>query len=302
VNILLTGGTGFIGAHLVPELTSRDHELFILTRSQARAGKEKHNHITYLHWTGKADDLGWSMKAEGVNAVINLAGENVGSGLWTKAKKKRIEESRLGAGKALVQAISGWKTKPEQFIQCSATGYYGDRTEVVDEGATQGKGFLANLSKKWEASTAALEAAGVHRAVIRIGVVLGREGGVMRRLLLPFRLGLGGPVGSGRQGFPWVHIDDVIQSIVFLLEHAESGVFNLTAPQILTMREFTKNLADVLHRPHIVPVPAGLLKLVLGEMADEMLLSGARVFPRHLLDSGYNFRYNKINLALKDLI
>ena len=234
--------------------------------------------------------------------IINLAGESIAGLRWTKEKKRRIEESRINAGSAMVEAVDKWKTKPDYFVQASAIGFYGDRDTALNEQSVQGEGFLAEVGQRWEMSTAEIENMGVKRAIVRIGVVLGKEGGILKRLLLPFQLGLGGPVGSGEQDISWIHIEDVAAAVQFLAEKKATGVFNLTGPEPVKMKEFTGTLAKVLHRPHLIPVPGPLLKLVMGEMAEELVLTGAPVFPERLLDLGYKFKYNNVTSALTDLV
>jgi uncharacterized protein (TIGR01777 family) len=236
-------------------------------------------------------------------AVVHLAGENIAAGRWTDARKRRIRESRVKSSRAVAEAIEEAADKPRVLLQGSAVGYYGPRgDEVVSEEEPPGEDFLARVCVEWEASTAGVESLGVRRAVLRTGVVLSTEGGALPKMLLPFRLFAGGPVGSGRQCFPWIHIADEVGAIRFLLENDRaSGPFNLTAPEPITNRQFSRVLGEVLHRPSLLPAPAFALRLALGEMAD-MLLNGQRAVPSQLQELGYTFRFPEAEAALRDLL
>jgi hypothetical protein len=238
--------------------------------------------------------------------VINLAGEGIAGGRWTAERKRRIRASRLDAGRAVVQAVrqaAAAGRAPAVVLQSSGVGYYGEAGEQeIGEDHPPGNDFLAQVAVEWEASTAEVEALGVRRAVLRTGVVLDRAGGALAKMLPPFRLGLGGPLGGGRQWLPWIHMADEVGAILFLLATAAaSGPFNLCAPRPVTNREFVRALGRRLRRPSILPVPAAALRLALGELADALLRS-QRALPRRLLEAGYRFRFPDLAGALADLL
>ena len=241
---------------------------------------------------------------EGADVVINLAGESIAARRWNPAQKRRIRESRLHATGALVEAISRCQAPPKVLISGSAVGYYGPcGDETVTEQFSPGRDFLSEVCRQWEDEALRAEGYGVRVVLLRTGLVLGRHGGALPRMLLPFRLFLGGPLGSGRQWVSWIHIEDVVGLIRYLMEHPHaSGPFNVTAPEPRRNREFCCIVARVLHRPCWFPAPAPALRLVLGEMADALLLSGQKAIPQRALDLGYNFRYVDLARALEDLL
>jgi hypothetical protein len=240
---------------------------------------------------------------DGTDAIINLAGENIGLGRWTNERKHLILGSRLNASRALVQAVEVAIRKPGVIVQASGVGYYGPGgDEEITEETPSGHDFLAQVAVEWEASTAPLETLGVRRVVIRTGVVLSTAGGALPRMLLPFRLFAGGHLGSGRQWFPWIHIADEVSAIRFLLENeAASGPFNLTAPVSLSNAEFSHLLGKQLRRPALMPTPAFALRLLFGEMAT-ILLDGQRAVPWHLLQLGFTLQFPEAGSALRDLL
>lgn len=300
MRIVITGGTGLIGSALARDLGEAGHEVIVLTRDPAKASLPPNTRA--VQWDGKTA-AGWASLLDGDSGVVNLAGEGIGTGRWTAAKKRRIRESRVDAGKAVLAAIRQAAEKPRVLLQGSAVGYYGrSGDEVVTESHAPGSDFLAEVCVDWEASTAEVEALGVRRAVLRTGVVLSDEGGALPRIALPFRLLAGGPLGDGRQWFPWIHIADEVGAIRFLLEREGArGPFNLTAPRPLTNRDFSRAVGKALHRPSLMPTPGLALRLVLGEMAD-MLLYGQRAVPHRLLEYGYAFRHPDPLGALRDLL
>jgi len=256
-----------------------------------------------MAWDGKSSN-GWLQAAEGAAAIVNLAGENLSTGRWTGRIKENIRMSRINAGRAAAEAVERCKKKPSVVIQASATGYYGDRgSEEITESSASGKGFLADVCRAWEDSSKSVETQGVRRAVIRTGVVLGAEGGMIPRLLLPFRLFMGGIPGGGRPWLSWIHLRDEVRAIRFLIEtRRASGVFNLTAPAPVISGEFYRTLGALLRRPVWAPMPAFALRLILGELADEMILSGQRVLPEKLLKLGFEFEFPELEGALADII
>ena len=288
MKIVIAGGTGFIGEPLVRRLLSRGHDVAVLTRSPAkvRAGRP-------LAWEQAGD-------AASADVVINLAGENVGGGRWTAERKKRIMQSRVDATQTLAEALNSRRDPRRVFINASAVGYYGlSGDELLDETSPPGAGFLAEVVTRWEEM--ARRAEGAARVVmLRFGVVLG-PGGALGKMLLPFRLGAGGPVGSGEQWMSWVDREDVLRMIEWVLDHPDaSGVYNVTAPNPVRNRDFARALGRVLHRPSFMPTPAFALRLAFGrEMADEILLGGQRVVPSRATAEGFTFAYPGIDGALR---
>ncbi len=309
MNILMTGGTGLIGRALTKALLANGHQVTILTRNP-----QKHQNsmpgVKLVQWNGRTPE-GWSQLIETADAVINLAGASIaGEGLggiltqrWSNAVKQRIRQSRTDAGQALVQAIAAAENKPGVLIQASAVGYYGPRGgEDIPENTPPGSDYLAQVCVDWENSTQAVEALGVRRVVIRTGLVLTEEGGILPMMLLPFRLFVGGPIGSGRQGIPWIHIRDEVNAILFLLENkAAQGAYNLSAPHPVTSKQFGKVAGKVLGRPSFFPTPAFALKLALGEKAT-LVLDGQRAVPNRLVETGFTFAFTDLEKALHTLI
>ncbi len=301
MRIVITGGTGLIGSALAREMGSAGREVVVLTRDPSRMGPLAPN-TRAVQWDGRtAGD--WARLLDGDTVIVHLAGDPVAEGRWTEEKKRRIRASRVDSGRAVLEAVRQAKAKPRALLQGSAVGYYGDAGgAVVDESHPPGDDFLARVCVEWEASTAEVAALGVRRPVLRTGIVLSNEGGALPRMALPFRMLAGGPLGDGRQWVPWIHEADEVGAIRFLIERADAdGPFNLTAPEPLTSRDFSRALGAVLHRPSIAPAPGFALRLLLGEMADA-LLHGQRAVPRGLLDLGYVFRYPEAPGALRDLL
>jgi uncharacterized protein (TIGR01777 family) len=240
--------------------------------------------------------------ASGFDVVIHLSGESV-AGRWTQAKKRRIRDSRVVSTCNLSQALASAEKKPAVFLCASAIGYYGNRgEEVLAEESPSGTGFLAEVSRQWEAATKPASDAGIRTVNLRIGIVLSRDGGALKQMLLPFRFGLGGRIGSGRQWWSWIHIDDLISAIWHILQTQSVGPVNMTAPNPTTNAGFTRTLAATLHRPAMLPIPAFAARLAFGELADEGLLASARVEPKKLLASGFEFQFPELGAALSDLV
>lgn len=301
MRVIITGGTGLIGRALSAALVGDGAEVIVLSRDPERhtglpAGTRAER------WDARTA-AGWGQLVEDADTIVNLAGENLSEGRWTAERKRAILESRVNAGRAVVQAVEIATHRPRVVIQASAVGYYGPHgDEEVTEETPPGTDFLARVCVDWEASTAPVEALGVRRAVIRSGLVLSREGGVLPRFLLPFRMFAGARLGSGRQWFPWIHIADEVAGIRFLMESEDArGPFNVTAPNPVTNALFTRTLAGVLGRPAFMRVPAFALRLAIGEVASA-LLTGQRAVPRRLLAMGFAFRYPNLNTALRDLV
>jgi hypothetical protein len=306
MRVIITGGAGFIGRALAADLARAGYEVVALSRSPEKATGLPAG-ARAERWDGRTA-AGWGPLADGALAIVNLAGENLAGGgflpaRWTPERKQLIRRSRLDAGRAVVEAVQAAQARPAVVIQSSGIGYYGTRKDgLLTEADEPGTDFLAALSVEWEASTAPVGSLGVRHVSIRSGVVLSPTEGALYRLLLPFKLYAGGPMGSGRQGFSWIHPADEIAAIRFLLENpAARGPFNLCAPAPLTNAQFGKAIGRVLGRPSWLPVPAFAMRLALGEVAS-MVLEGQRATPRKLLDLGFRFRFPDAESALRDLL
>ena len=296
MDVLVSGSHGLIGSALLAGLRVNGHSVRRLVRGEA-TGRD-------VRWNIESGDLQPSA-LEGVDAVIHLAGEGIGDHRWNDAHKQRVLESRTKGTELLAKTVAALDRKPAVFISGSAVGYYGDRgDEELDETSEGGSGFLADVVAAWEAATAAAEEAGVRVVHARTGIVLSADGGALKKMLLPFRLAAGGRIGTGHQYMSWITIDDEVRAIVHCLTHDQlSGPVNLTAPRPVTNAEFTKALGAALRRPAVIPIPAAALRALFGtQMATEMLLAGQRVLPAKLEASGYPFKHNDIETALKQLL
>lgn len=291
MNILITGGRGFIGKPLCRELVSSGHNVLITTRRNS---------------TSK-DMLTWDTKTllpsdiiSNIDAVINLAGESIASGRWTKKRKELILSSRINTTRALVESMQNANPKPKILISASAIGYYGPHgDEYVTEDTPSGTDFIAGVCKTWEAEALKAQKLGLRVVLLRIGVVLEADGGALTRMVIPFKFFLGGPVGTGKQWFSWIHRDDVVGIIKYSLENESiSGPVNLTAPEPVTNKEFSSALGEALGRPSCFAVPGFIVKLTLGELGG-VLLTGQRVLPEKALKAGYQFKYPEVNGALR---
>ncbi|MHC5038660.1 MAG: TIGR01777 family oxidoreductase [Planctomycetota bacterium] len=300
--VVITGATGFIGRALSRSLSQKGYRVLAVSRNAGRASEILGTEVESLSWS--AEDDGWMDSVDGSLAVVNLAGENIGEGRWTRKKKERIRRSRLKAGEAVTEAVRRAKEKPAVVIQSSGVGIYGNTGDaILDETAPPGEGFLSRLAVEWEASTRDVESLGVRHATIRSGAVLGADGGAFPRMVLPFRFFVGGPLGNGKQGFSWIHLEDEIRAIRFLIDRNDlSGPFNLTAPPATTNRIFSRALAKALGRPALLRVPGFSLRLLFGEMAKELLLAGQMALPSRLLEAGFTFRYEDLATTLDDLL
>jgi hypothetical protein len=301
--IIISGATGFIGRALCRELIEKGYDVVVLSRNPVKGTTLLSKSLQVVSWDARTAE-GWMQYAEGAHGIINLAGENIASGRWTQERKQKILESRLAAGKAIVEAVTRVGHKPRVVIQASGIGYYGSRgDELLKETSSAGQGFLADVATQWEQTTSTVESLGVRQIIIRTGIVLGRDGGFLVRVLLPFKLFMGGYMGSGRQWLSWIHITDEVGAICFLLEkEALTGAFNLCAPHPLAAKEFFHVVGAVMGRPSWLPVPGFMLRLMLGEMAEELILSGQRAVPERLLGTGYEFRYPAAEAALRELL
>ncbi len=301
--ILITGATGFIGRKLSSRLIEAGYQVTALSRNPEKTKSRLPQKTRLIKWDGHSCDK-WIDTVSGATAIVNLAGENIGTGRWTRAKKQRVLQSRLNISKAIISAVEQADPKPKALIQASGIGYYGMRgEEMLDENSSLGTGFLAEVSTKWEQSIRPIEKHGARLAIIRLAPVLGNTGGMMARLLPPFKFFLGCVPGTGRQWFSWVHIEDVVAVIQFLIENQDtSGIFNLTAPNPVQAKHFYKLLAKLMHRPPPVKIPPWALRLILGEMADELLMADQRTIPKKLLEKGYTFKYPTAESALTQIL
>jgi len=298
-SVLITGGTGMIGRLLTPEFQAAGIETWILTR---RPEMEKAvPGAKLLQWDGQTP-AGWQHLVERVDAIINLAGENTGTSPWTNERRRQLVDSRVFAGQALTTAIRAASSRPKVLLQISGVGYYGPSDDrLIREYAPPGKGFQAEICVQWEESTREVEGLGVRRVVMRTAPVLSRSEGMLPRLELPFRLLVGGPLGSGKQWLPWIHHQDLVRGMRFLMENETvAGPVNLTSPNPLTSAEFGRTLARVIHRPYWMPAPAFALRMVLGKMS-ALVLEGQRVVPDRLEKLGFKFDYGDAQKALEEI-
>ena len=304
MRIVVTGGTGFIGRPLCQKLLELGHTVTVLTRNPDAARSRLDPRIAAIGWQGSRGATDEMMTAlSSAEIVINLAGAPIAEGRWTEQTKDRLRRSREGTTSALVAALAKLQARPVLLISASAIGYYGPRQDdQLREDAPSGIGFLASLCREWEAAARAAERLGVQVVVPRIGVVLGRNGGALARMLPAFRLGLGGPLGSGTQWLSWIHLDDLIELLLFLFHEAASGPVNATAPQPVTNEEFSRVLGQTLGRPTWLRTPSFALKFLFGQMAEELLLTGQRVVPARAEAMGFRFRYPTLSEALHAIL
>jgi uncharacterized protein (TIGR01777 family) len=302
MRVIISGGTGLIGRQLAASLVKDDHEVIVLSRDPQRYQRRTPGGIRLVAWDAQSAQ-GWGELVDGADAIVNLVGENLSARRWSPAQKRRIRESRLNGGKALVEAIRQAKGKPRVLIQSSGVNYYGSCGDsIVTEEHPAGSDFLSQVCVDWEGSTAEVEKMGVRRAIIRSGIVLDKKEGALPPFLLQFRLFAGGSLGSGRQWLSWIHPQDEINAIRFLIERQDlSGPFNLVSPNPKTNRDFGKAVGRVLHRPALMRVPAFALKLVLGEMS-MVVLEGQRVIPQRLVEAGFQFSHPELQEAVKDIV
>ncbi len=299
MKIVVTGATGMIGTVLTERLSNSHHSLVLLSR---RPPAE--NHAAKRQWLAWQPGVSgeWERAIDGADAVINLAGEPIAGKRWTAKQKEILSSSRIDGTKALVHAIAKAKVKPKLLISSSAVGYYGPHgDEALNEDSKPGDDFLARLCVDWEAEAHKAEAFGVRVCLLRTGIVLAKGEGALKKMVPPFKMFTGGPLGSGRQWMPWIHLEDEVGLIQFLVENESArGAFNGTAPNPVTMGEFAKTLGAALNRPSWARVPPSVLALVVGEMA-EMLLNGQRAIPEAAIKLGFKFKYPNLKLALESL-
>jgi uncharacterized protein len=293
---VIAGGTGFLGRALGQALARDGHEIVLLTRG---AGDGRRT----VTWTPDGRTGAWVRALDGASAVVNLAGDSIAEGRWTDQKKRRILDSRVLATRSLVAAIADAATPPSTFVSGSAVGYYGPLgEEIATEDHLAGTDFLAGVCTRWEEE--AIRANSRTRvACIRTGLVLAKDGGALAPMLVPFRLGLGGPLGSGRQYWPWIHLQDWVDLVRFVIATpAAAGPINATGPLPVTNAEFVKALGRALHRPAFIPAPAFALRIALGEMADALILSGQRAVPAKAERLGFTFSYSRVDQALQSML
>lgn len=297
LRIAITGSTGLIGSKIIPFLIGEGHQVTQITRGAKLNSPVNTPFITWDPDAGKIDDS----RLEGFDVFIHLAGTTV-SGRWTQKYKQSILDSRINGTRLIAKTLAGLKNKPKLFLSASAVGYYGNHAPevVIDEQSPKGKGFLSDVCQCWESETQVAKNAGIRVINMRFGVVLSRRGGALAKMWFPFQFGLGGILGTGKHMMSWIALDE-IPSIIhhFIKNEALTGAFNVTSPKPVSNKEFTKELGNTVKMPTIFPVPDFGIKLLFGEMGQVLLLEGAQVLPKRLLNSGYVFKYPDLSLALK---
>lgn len=307
MRILITGGTGMIGRALAAELAGRGHEVIALSRHPERHRAGMPPGVELVAYDSKTSQ-GWGHLVDGDTAIVNLAGESIGGEgfppkRWNEEKKRRILQSRLDVGRAVVEAVENAAEKPRVVIQSSGTDYYGwPGDEVVTESSPPGDTFLARIARSWEQSTEPVERMGVRRCVYRGGLVLSDKGGSFPVLLIPFKYFFGGPLGSGEQYYAWIHIEDAVRAIRFLIENEDtSGPYNLVSPNPVKQKVLARVIGQTLNRPSFIPAPALAVRLIVGEQAG-LVLRGQRAIPKRLVEAGFEFKYVEPEQAVKDLL
>lgn len=302
MKVVIAGGTGLIGKALVKRLAELNRQVVILTRDPDTTVKYFPVSVEVESWDGKTIGS-WSRIVDGANVVINLAGESVAAKRWTPTRKASIMNSRIDSTRVIVDAIGRTEKKPQLLINASAVGYYGNvESGDVVETYPAGNDFIADVCKRWEAEALQAERFGLRVVLLRIGIVLDNSGGALKRMMFPYKLYIGGRLGSGRQRFPWIHLNDVVGVILFAMENKNlSGPVNVASPEPVTMKEFSTALGRTMGRPAWLSVPAFVLKIGLGELAG-MLLGGQRTIPQKLINNGFTFRYPYLDEALRTLL
>lgn len=308
MRIVIAGGTGFLGTQLAETYAEDGHDVRVLTRS-LQPGESRHDPgtgvpgVTRVGWRPDGRSGAWAAVVDGADAVVNLAGAGIGDARWSQERKTVIRDSRLRPTRSLVAAITESALRPPVFISASGVGYYGAvGSDAKTEASPAGKDFLAQLCSEWEAEALPAKSAATRVVLLRSGIVLERSGGVLPRMMTPFRFFAGGPVGSGRQYVSWIHRIDWVEMIRWIVDCPQvNGPVNATSPVPVTNREFAKALGRAMHRPAFIPAPAFALRLVLGEMAEALVLTGQRVVPQCALSHSFHFRYPEIDLAFRGI-
>lgn len=296
MKVLITGSTGLIGQELQKSFTEKGYEMLLASRKEPTDDR-------HIQWSIE-EGFTSPEKLEGIDVVVHLAGENVSGFRWTDDKKKAIRDSRVLGTRNVVDAISKLKQKPKVFIASSAIGFYGERgDEECTESSAMGDNFLAGVSKEWEAESRRAEDAGIRTVLLRTGIVLSKDGGALATMLTPFKLGVGGVVGSGKQWMSWISMEDEIAIINFAIENESlRGAVNAVAPNPVTNEEFTKTLGEVLYRPTFLPLPEFAISMIFGEMGDALLLASTKVMPKRLEDAGFEFKYPDLKAAIEHAV
>jgi uncharacterized protein (TIGR01777 family) len=296
MRVLVTGASGLIGTALQRSLRERGHELLLASRSEPKDD-------SWIQWSAESG-FADARELEEIDAVVHLAGESVSGLRWTDEKKKAIRDSRVLGTRSIVDAIAELETRPRVLVAASAIGFYGDRgDEVLTETSRSGKTFLAEVSREWEAEARRAEDSGVRTVLLRTGIVLSKDGGALGTMLMPFKLGLGGVVGDGKQWMSWISLDDHVDVIVFALENESvRGAVNSVSPNPVTNEEFTKVMGEVLYRPTFIPVPEFAVHMMFGEMGEALLLDSTRVIPKRLTDLGYKFKFPDLKKAIENAV
>ena len=302
MKIIVAGGTGLVGKALVNRLIEAKHDVVVLCRDLNRARTSVNPAARLERWDGKNMGL-WDAQVDGADAILNFAGESIGAKRWAQARKRVILSSRLDPTRALVEAMRKASRKPRVFVSASAVGYYGEvEEEEVNESRPKGTGFLADVCGQWEQEAGVAETLGVRVVMSRSGVVMGKGAPALQKMMMPFKLFVGGTVGSGRQWFPWVHIDDLTSTVLFSLTSGNlSGAVNVVAPECVRMKRVCAALGKAMGRPSWAPAPSFMLRIILGEMS-EIVLTGQKVIPTKLLESGFKFRFANLAEALADVV
>lgn len=296
MRVLLTGSHGLVGTALIKSLTASNHDVSRLVRGSSTDGTE-------IRWNPEAGTID-KEKLEGFDVVFHLAGESIASGRWTGEKKRRIRESRVKGTQLLAKTLAQLHQRPPTLVSASAIGYYGDRgDELLTEQSRVGSGFLSDVCVEWENATTLASEAGIRVVLARFGIILDKDGGALAKMLPPFRMGIGGRIGDGKQWMSWIALDDVVSGLLFVAENQKiSGPTNFVAPVPVTNAEFTKTLGRVLRRPTLFPVPAFGARLAFGEMADALLLSSQRVEPARLKNENYSFKFSELEKAIRHIL
>ena len=296
--ILITGASGLIGTALRKSFQDKGYEMLLASRKEP----SDDNEIQWNPDTGFADDE--LARLEGLDAVVHLAGESIAGLRWTEEKKKAIRDSRVHGTRTMIEAFARLDRKPEVFISASAIGFYGDRGEdEMTETSSAGDTFLSEVAKEWESEARRAEDMGIRTVLLRNGIVLSKDGGALGTMLTPFKLGVGGVIGSGKQWMSWISMADVVKVVHFAIENERvRGAINVTSPHPVTNEEFTNILGDVLYRPTFLPLPEFAVNLVFGEMGDALLIDSTKVVPKRLLDAGYKFEYPDLKSALENAV